>query len=92
MIHKSGKKIDMRNHLCAGRFRNSRLKNFPVGVFGNSSIISTIRGYLLVAFLAALGGGLAMAIATRAIPTIMSRMMRNMMAGMDAEGLNPEEL
>jgi hypothetical protein len=31
------------------RFRNSRLKNFPVGVFGTSSMISMTRKYLKAA-------------------------------------------
>jgi CheY-specific phosphatase CheX len=57
---------------------------------------SHTKGYVLAAALGAIGGGLIVALATRAIPKIasqvMSGMMRNMMAQMAAAGHNPAEI
>jgi CheY-specific phosphatase CheX len=57
---------------------------------------SHTKGYVLAAALGAMGGGLIVALATRAIPKIasqmMSGMMRNMMAQMAADGCNPAEM
>jgi CheY-specific phosphatase CheX len=54
------------------------------------------RRYILAAVLGVLGGGLVVAIATRAMPKIMSQMMsgmmRNMMAPMGEGGCNPAEM
>ena len=54
------------------------------------------RRTVLAAVLGALGGGLVVVIATRAIPKIMSQMMpgmmRNMMAQMGERGCNPAEM
>jgi hypothetical protein len=55
------------------------------------------RGYVLAAALGAIGGGLVVAIATNAIPRMMSQMMsgmmQNMMACMGGEdGFNPAEM
>lgn len=55
------------------------------------------RGYLLAAVLSAIGGGLIVAVATRAIPKMMSqmmpRMMQNMVARMEGEdGYSPAEM
>jgi len=47
-------------------------------------------GYILAAVLGATVGGIAVAIATRAIPVVMSRMMSNMRMG--GEGCDPEEM
>jgi hypothetical protein len=60
-------------------------------------IISRNKGYILAAVLGAFGGGLVVALATKAIPTMMSRlmagMMQTMMARMDtAGGCNPAEM
>jgi hypothetical protein len=45
------------------------------------------KGYVLAVLLGAIGGGVAVTIATRAIPKIMSGMMQNMMAGFgEAQG------
>jgi hypothetical protein len=69
------------------------------GIVGSADMHTrapSTRGYLLVALLAALGGGLAVAVVTRAIPAMMSRMMsemmKNMMACMGENGLDPEEM
>lgn len=52
-------------------------------------------GYYLAAALGALAGGITVALATRAIPTILGRlmadMMEKMMAGMAGEGCDPAE-
>ena len=48
--------------------------------------------YLLVAALGAVGGGLVMALATKALPRMMSGMMQNMMSQMGGEGCNPAEM
>ena len=52
--------------------------------------------YVLVAILGAIGGGLLVALATRAIPKIMSKMMsgmmQNMMGQMKESGCNPAEM
>ncbi len=54
------------------------------------------RGYIIAAVLGAVGGGFIVALATRAIPKIMSQMMagmmQNMMAQMKEEGRNPVEM
>jgi hypothetical protein len=52
---------------------------------------STMRGYLLAVILGALGGGLLVAIAAKALPRMMSGMMQNMMMQMKKDGFNPEE-
>ena len=55
-----------------------------------------MRRYVLVAILGAIGGGLFVAIATKAIPKIMSQimfgMMQNMMGQMRKSGVNPSEM
>jgi hypothetical protein len=54
------------------------------------------RGYVLAAVLGAIGGGLVVALSTKAIPRMMSemmpRMMQNMMAHMGEGGFNPAEM
>ena len=50
------------------------------------------KKYLFVAVLGVVGGGLVMAWATKALPKMMSGMMRNMMAQMEGEGCNPAEM
>ncbi len=54
------------------------------------------KGYVLAALLGAAGGGLVVALATRAVPTMMARMMagmmKNMMAQMKASDGNPGEM
>ncbi len=54
------------------------------------------RPYLLSALLGAIGGGVIVIIATRAIPTmissILSGMMKNMMSHIEASGCNPKEM
>ncbi len=58
------------------------------------------RGYILVAFAGALGGGIAVALVTKAIPRIasqlmnemMSKMPRLMMEKMKSEGFDPAEM
>ena len=55
-----------------------------------------VVGYLIAAALGATVGGIGVAIFTRAIPKIMSRMipvmMGNMMQQMGGEGCNPEDM
>ena len=51
-----------------------------------------VGGYLLAGALGATLGGIAVAILTRAIPSMMSRMMSNMMMRMSGEGCAPEEM
>ena len=57
---------------------------------------SSAGGYILAGLFGAAAGGIAVAIITKAIPTIMSRVMSNMMANMtvrmEGEGCNPEEM
>ncbi len=61
---------------------------------------SSRRGYILAAFAGALGGGIAVALATKAIPRIASQLMnemmgkmpRLMMEKMKSEGINPAEM
>lgn len=61
---------------------------------GNPS--SRNRGYLLAAFLGAIGGGLVVTLATEAIPKMISRMMsammQHMMAQMNEGGCDPVEM
>ncbi len=61
---------------------------------------SSKRGYILAAFAGALGGGIAVALVTKAIPRIasqlmnemMSKMPRLMMEKMKSEGFDPAEM
>lgn len=56
-----------------------------------SNVHSNAKGYVLAAFLGAVGGGLLVAIMTKAVPRIMSGMMQNMMGQMRKNGFNPGE-
>jgi hypothetical protein len=49
-------------------------------------------GYLLAAGLGAVGGGLIVALATKAIPKMMSKMMENMMSQMADGECDPAEI
>ena len=51
-----------------------------------------LRKYIIIGAIGALGGGLLVAIATRALPKIMSGMMHTMMARMGGEGCSPVEM
>jgi hypothetical protein len=57
---------------------------------------SDTRKVVLAGILGAIGGGLLVAIATRALPKMMSRrmsgMMQNMMGQMRENGVNPAEM
>lgn len=69
---------------------------FPTAVL-NLSIKRSItmrkkEGYILAAALGALGGGAIVAIATKAIPKMMSGMMQKMMARMAEGGCNPADI
>lgn len=50
------------------------------------------KKYLLAVTLGAVGGGLLMAWATRAMPRMMSGMMSSMMSRMGGEGCRPAEM
>ena len=60
------------------------------------NLISSYKGYIIATILGAVGGGLIVVLATKAIPKIMSQMMagmmQNMMARMKEEGCNPAEM
>jgi hypothetical protein len=49
-------------------------------------------GYVLAVLLGAVGGGLIVAFATKAIPKMMAGMMQNMMAHMAESGGDPSEM
>ncbi|MCH8864986.1 MAG: hypothetical protein IIB13_06475 [Chloroflexi bacterium] len=50
------------------------------------------KKYLLAVALGAVGGGLLMAWATRAMPRMMSGMMSSMMSRLGGEGCRPAEM
>jgi len=58
------------------------------------------RGYILAAFAGALGGGIAVALVTKAIPRLVSQIMNEMMSKMPrlmaehmkSEGFDPAEM
>ncbi len=52
----------------------------------------SIGGYVLAAAMGAIGGGLFVALTTKAIPNMMSQMMQNMMACMRENGFSPAEV
>jgi len=59
--------------------------------------MASIKGsWVLAGFFGAIGGGLVVALATRALPKMMSQMMagmmRNMMARMGEAGCDPAEM
>lgn len=86
----------LRAHVIADRLRRSgakhRTTNGAIAMCTNAQTRRTI----LAAVLGALGGGLVVAIATQAIPEIMSQMMpgmmRNMMAHKGERGCSPAEM
>jgi hypothetical protein len=53
---------------------------------------SYIRGYVLAAVIGAIGGGLVVALATDAIPRMISKMMQNMKAHTGEGGFSPAEM
>ena len=53
---------------------------------------SNAKKYMLAFGLGALGGGILLAWATKAMPKMMSKMMQNMMVKMQEEGCNPKEM
>ena len=53
---------------------------------------SDASGYVIAAVLGAIGGGIIIAFATKAIPRMMSRMMQNMMDQMKKGGCDPAEM
>ena len=61
-----------------------------------NNLVYRNRGYILAAVLGAIGGGLIVMLATKALPKIMSQMMagmmQNMMTRMAEEGRNPMEM
>jgi hypothetical protein len=57
-----------------------------------SEIDTNRRSYILAALVGAVGGGLVVALATKAIPKMMSKMMQNMMSNMREGGCDPAEM
>ncbi len=61
-----------------------------------NTTFSQNRGYVVAALLGAIGGGVLVTIATKAIPKMMSNMMAGMMqtrlAQMRESGCNPKEM
>jgi hypothetical protein len=53
---------------------------------------SHISEYVLAAAIGAIGGGLVVVLATKAIPKMMSQMMRNMMVNMGDGKCSPAEI
>ncbi len=61
---------------------------------------SSKRGYILAAFAGALGGGIAVALVTKAVPRLVSQIMNRMMSKMPhlmmehmkSEGFDPAEI
>ena len=53
---------------------------------------SNAKKYMLAFAIGALGGGIAIAWATRAMPKMMSGMMQSMMARMREEGCDTQEM
>ena len=53
---------------------------------------SSIRKYMITFAVGAVGGGLLVAWAIKAMPKMMSGMMQNMMANMRQEGCDPQEM
>jgi hypothetical protein len=54
------------------------------------------KGYAVATLLGAIGGGLFVILATKAIPKMMAQMMsgmmKNLMSGMSENGCNPSEM
>jgi hypothetical protein len=50
---------------------------------------SNTKKYILLLAVGAIGGGIAIALATRAMPKMMSGMMQSMMARMGEDGCDP---
>jgi len=51
-----------------------------------------LKKYMIAVAIGAVGGGLLVAIATRAVPKMMSRMMQRMMGSMGGEGCSPADM
>ncbi|MFC1879630.1 hypothetical protein ACFLZW_06915 [Chloroflexota bacterium] len=58
----------------------------------NKNPVSKNAGYLLAGALGAFIGGIAVLVATRAIPKMMQGMMANMFARMGEAGCSPREI
>lgn len=52
---------------------------------------SSVKRYAFAIILGAIGGGILVAVATKALTKIMSGMMQNMMKQMGKNGFNPGE-
>lgn len=50
------------------------------------------KGFILAVLLGAIGGGLFVTLATRAVPKMMSKIMRSMMAQTAEGGCDPAEM
>jgi len=57
-----------------------------------NNISTNKRGYFFAALAGAIGGGLTVAIASKAFPKMMQTMMKNMMATMAESGCDPGDI
>ncbi len=57
-----------------------------------NKMISQIKGYALAALIGAVGGGLLVALGTKAAPRMMAGMMQNMMSQMKENNIDPSEM
>ena len=57
-----------------------------------SDIGGNLKKYVIATAIGAVGGGLLVAMATRAMPKMMSGMMQKMMSHMGGEGCSPAEM
>ena len=74
-----------------GIFFSKFCAGFIKGEIEMNNIHTSKKGYALALVLGAFAGGLLVVIATKALPKMMSGMMRNMMLEMRKNGFNPGE-
>jgi hypothetical protein len=69
-----------------------KARESPRGGTGMERSGSHKAGYFLAAMLGAVAGGVAVALGGRILPSMMSKVMADMMAQMGGEGCDPEEM
>lgn len=63
-----------------------------MSIWRNYEMREENKGYMLAAVLGMIGGGIAVVLATKAVPRMMAGMMRKMMSRMGEDGCDPAQI